>query len=426
MKKNSWGIIVILALLGLCSHAQAQDAPDLQQQLQNIQRQAIISTNAPSKSPSAQKIPNPLGVSVPEPMDPPPAIMAANTSPNPTMYAQVTPASPVSTTTTTLSPSSNQVVPVQPATPETLANPPSITAAETAVTGTPAAGAAAAGAPKLTQAQLAAKTNALLTQGGVPSVEENLRDEAFARMTTSALPLSPTQIELLRNLYDATQRAAAIYPGTPPRPTVASVAVNLSPGATPPVIRLNAGLISSLVFVDSTGAPWPIDSYSLGNPSAYNIQWDKRSNILLVQAITAYRTGNMAVILKGLNTPVMIDFIPGQAAVDTRVDLRVPGFGPQAKQTFISLPSTEDPNLLNLLSGIPPMGARSLRTTGCENCAWILNDKLYLRTQFTILSPGWISTVMSADGTHAYVMQPTPMILTTYNGKTITISIEGY
>lgn len=184
--------------------------------------------------------------------------------------------------------------------------------------------------------------------------------------------------------------------------------------------------MTSLVFVDSTGQPWPIDSFSLGNPAAYNIAWDKRSNILLMQAITAYRTGNMAVILKNLNTPVMIDLVPGQAAVDTRVDLRIPGLGPQAKPSYSSLPGTEDPNLLNLLEGIPPSGAKSLITTGCDNCAWILNDKLYLRTQYTILSPGWISTMASADGTHVYVLQPTPMILATYNGKTIQISIEGY
>jgi len=166
----------------------------------------------------------------------------------------------------------------------------------------------------------------------------DIRDQAFAKVTNSVLPLSPSQIEMLRNLYDATQRAAAVSPGVPPRPTSTSLAVNLSPGATPPVVRLGAGFVTSMVFVDSTGAPWPIDSYSLGNPQAFNIQWDKKSNILLVQAITAHRVGNLAVILRGLNTPVMIDLTPGQAALDVRVDLRIPGLGPQAKATYTGLP----------------------------------------------------------------------------------------
>lgn len=259
---------------------------------------------------------------------------------------------------------------------------------------------------------------------GLP--ENDLRTQAFGKVLNTALPLSPSQIRLLRTMYDATQQAAVAYPGVPPRPTASSIQVSLSPGATPPVVRLGAGFVTSLVFVDSTGAPWPIDSYSLGNPTAFNIQWDKKSNILLVQAITAHRIGNLAVLLKGLNTPVMVDMNPGQAAMDVRVDLRIPGLGPQAKPIFDTLPGTESPALLALLDGIPPPGAKSLKSSACENCAWLVDKKLYLRTQFTVLSPAWISTMSSADGTHVYEMQPTPLVLVSYNGKTIKMSIEGF
>lgn len=256
--------------------------------------------------------------------------------------------------------------------------------------------------------------------------EDDLRTQAFSKVVSTALPLSPSQIRMLRNMYDATQQAAVTYPGVPPRPTASSLAVSLSPGATPPVVRLGAGFVTSLVFVDSTGSPWPIDSYSLGNPTAFNIQWDKKSNILLIQAVTAHRMGNLAVILKGLNTPVMINLNPGQAAMDVRVDLRIPGFGPQAKPVFNTLPGTESPVLLALLDGISPPGAKSLKSSACENCAWLIDGKLYLRTQFTVLSPAWISTMSSADGTHVYEMQSTPLVLASYNGKTIKMRIEGF
>lgn len=274
-----------------------------------------------------------------------------------------------------------------------------------------------------------APANAILEKPTLTETAESgsdLRDEAFSRMTINSLPLSPNQIVLLRNLYDATQRAAAVFPGVPPRPTTTSILVNLSPGATPPVIRLGAGFVTSLVFVDASGGPWPIESYSLGNPTAFNIQWDRKSNILLIQAIAAHKVGNLAVLLRGLNTPVMIDLTPGQAAMDVRVDLRIPGLGPYAKPTYSGIPSTEDPSLLNLLDGIPPPGAKPLKTTACDECVWLLDGRLYLRTQFTVLSPGWISTLSSADGTHVYEMQPTPMILATYNGKMVKINIEGF
>lgn len=272
------------------------------------------------------------------------------------------------------------------------------------------------------------KGNATAAARGNPAIElsDPLRDEAFNNVSKNILPLSPSQIEILRNMYDDTQRAASVYPGTPPRPTSSSVQVNLSPGASPPVIRLSAGFVTSLVFVDSTGAPWPIEAYSLGNPTAFNIQWDKKSNILLIQAITAHRVGNLAVILRGLNTPVMLNLTPGQPAMDVRVDIRVPGLGPDAKPSFEGLPGTESPALLSLLDGIPPPGAKNLKASDCEDCVWLVGDKLYLRTRFTVISPGWISTLSSADGTHVYEMQPTPLILATYNGKTIKLKIEGF
>ena len=254
----------------------------------------------------------------------------------------------------------------------------------------------------------------------------DVRSQAFSRVVNAALPLSPAQIRLLRSMYDSTQAASASYPGNFPRPTASSISVDLSPGGTPPVVRLSAGFVTSLVFVDSTGEPWPIDSYSLGNPTAFNIQWDKKSNILLVQAITAHRIANLAVILKGLNTPVMVTLSPGQSAMDMRVDMRVPGFGPSAKPVYETLPGTESPALLSLLDGIPPSGAKVLKSTACENCAWLVDKKLYLRTQFTVLSPAWISTMSSADGTRVYEMQPTPLILASYNGKTIQIKLEGF
>jgi intracellular multiplication protein IcmK len=260
----------------------------------------------------------------------------------------------------------------------------------------------------------------------VADVGANLSDEAFANMTKSALPLSPAQIRTLHLLFDANQRAIAEYPGTPPRPTSTSVAVNLAPGATPPVIRLTSGFVTSMVFLDSTGAPWPIKAYDMGDPKSFNVQWDKESNTLLIQAITQYKVGNLAVILQGLNTPVMITLIPGQQAVDYRVDLRVPGLGPNAIPTQVGLPGVGSPYLLNVLDGIPPPGSKQLNVTGGDADIWLLNNRIYVRTRLTILSPGWISTLSSADGTHAYEMMPAPLVLASYHGKVVKLRIEGY
>lgn len=252
--------------------------------------------------------------------------------------------------------------------------------------------------------------------------------EAFSQIANQAFPLSPEQIQTLNNMLDETKRAQASAPqDRPPMPTSTSLIVNLSPGATPPVIRLSNGFVTSLVFIDSTGAPWPIEAYDLGNPSAFNIQWNKKSNMLMIQALSSYTYGNLAVKLESMNTPVMITLVPGQPAVDYRVDLRIQGIGPEAKPTIqgSGLPEQADKTLLDILDGISPPNSKKLQVSGGIAEAWEVGKILYVRTRFTLLSPAWVSKMSSADGMNAYKLQITPMLLVSRYGKVLELKIEG-
>lgn len=259
-------------------------------------------------------------------------------------------------------------------------------------------------------------------------IENELIDiKAFEGVTRQLFPLSPEQIIRLKQLYQANEYAQATTAGTPPKPTATSQLVNLSPGSTPPVIRLSQGFVTSLVFLDSTGAPWPISAYDLGDPAAFNIQWDKTSNTLMIQATKLYTYGNLAVRLRDLNTPVMLTLIPGQKAVDYRVDLRIQGIGPQAKSLPLEegLPPSANDVLLHVLDGVPPAGSQRLVVSGGDARAWLVNDKMYVRTNLTILSPGWIGSMTSADGMHAYEMQKSPVLLVSWHGKVMQLKVEG-
>lgn len=255
------------------------------------------------------------------------------------------------------------------------------------------------------------------------------RNNAFNSIANEAFPLTPDQIKTLNNMLDATQRAQAAAPNdAPPEPTSSSLMVALSPGSTPPVIRLSRGFVSSLVFVDSTGASWPIESYDIGNPSAFDITWDKKSNTLMIQARSTYTYGNLAVKLKDLNTPVMLTLVPGQKVVDYRVDLRIEGLGPNAQPGMqgSGLPGQADPVLLNVLDGVPPDGAKRLSVSSNVVQVWTVGDKtMYVRTAFTLLSPAWLSKMSSADGMNAYQLQVTPMLLLSRYGKVLQIKVEG-
>ena len=240
-----------------------------------------------------------------------------------------------------------------------------------------------------------------------PSDHELIQAKAFEGVTKQLFPLSTDEIIKLKQLSQKVEAASVATPGTPPKPTATSQFVNLSPGSTPPVIRLAQGFVSSLVFLDSTGAPWPISAYDLGDPGAFNIQWDKTSNTLMIQAQKLYNYGNLAVRLKGLNTPVMLTLIPGQHAVDYRVDLRVQGYGPNASTAPLEegIPPSASDILLHILDGVPPDGSQRLTVTGGDARAWFVNDKMYVRTNLT--------------------MQKAPVLLISWHGKVMQLKVEG-
>jgi intracellular multiplication protein IcmK len=257
--------------------------------------------------------------------------------------------------------------------------------------------------------------------------DEAMDEAGFNTVVKQLFPLTSEQVQQVKQRYHENELAMASTAGTPPKPTATSQFVNLSPGSTPPVIRLSQGFVSSLVFLDSTGAPWPISAYDLGDPDAFNIQWDKTSNTLMIQASKLYTYGNLAVRLRGLNTPVMLTLIPGQKAVDYRVDLRVQGYGPNAKTMAMDqgLPPSASDTLLHVLEGVPPSGSNRLVVSGGDARAWLLNDKMFVRTNLTILSPGWIGSMTSADGMHAYEMQKSPVLLVSWHGKVMQLKVEG-
>ena len=256
--------------------------------------------------------------------------------------------------------------------------------------------------------------------------QSSLQDQIFAKMTNKVMPMSPKQISTLRELYNRSKKASSQVGLVPPRPTATSKIVDLSPGATPPVIRLSSGYITSLVFLDATGMPWPIKAFDLGDPASYNVQWDKMSSTMMVQAITEYKSGNLAVILEGLATPVMLTLMPGQRAVDYRVDVQIPMAGPHAKVTRNIVNLSDNGALLAVLDGLSPQEGHQVTVKGADAQAWLVGKRLYLRSRLTVLSPGWLATMSSADGTHAYEMPLTPVVLASQNGETVKLTLEGY
>ncbi len=262
--------------------------------------------------------------------------------------------------------------------------------------------------------------------GATPPTQDSI--DAFNALLQQNMPMTPQQVVQLRQQIDLAQRAASVPATVPPKPVSSTIMVNLAPGTTPPAIRLAQGYVTSLVFVDSTGTPWPIGSFDIGNPKAVNLQWDGKSNVLILQAVSPYSDGDMVVRLVGLPTPITLELVAGQPIVDYRVDLHVSGIGPNTKDIPVGtpLPGSANQLLLGVLDGVAPPGSIPLTVRGADCQAWLLNEKIYLRSRLTVLSPGWFGTMVSPDGMHAYELPKTSSVLISRYGEPAELKIEGF
>ncbi len=279
--------------------------------------------------------------------------------------------------------------------------------------------------PPLTYSQ----SQALMLKSAPPSVSPSAESkDAFNAMMQQNSPLSPQQVVKLRQLIDESQRAAAISPTVPPKPVSSTIMINLAPGATPPAIRLAQKHVTSLVFVDSTGAPWPIASFDVGDSKAMNTQWDGKSNILLIQAVSPYDDSDLVIRLAGLPTPITLELVPGQRVVDARTDIHVPGIGPNSKDIpmGVGLPNSANQLLLDVLDGVAPPGSKQLTIKGGDCQGWLLGDKMFLRSRLTLLSPGWVGRMKSPDGMIAYELQLSSSVLVSQYGQPIELKVEGF
>lgn len=259
----------------------------------------------------------------------------------------------------------------------------------------------------------------------------SINQEAYTAVKEEASPLTPDQIRALRRIVDDAERAAAAPPRFVPKPVSTTVTAMLTPGATPPVIRLAANFVTSVLFVDQAGNPLNVQDVTPGGASAFTITWSqvpaKPTNKIDLSPKSTYANGNVSVLLDGITTPVSLTLVSGQREVDYRVDVRVKGrFLAGSIAASSALPEGASPVLLTLLEGIAPDGSKSLISSNPDVQAWEYRNRFYVRTGMTLLSPAYITTMQSADGTHVYEIPPTPVLVTLVGGGTAQVNLTGY
>jgi intracellular multiplication protein IcmK len=260
-------------------------------------------------------------------------------------------------------------------------------------------------------------------------IEAEIRAEAFDAALTGLLPMQPDEIRKLLEYYDKTRQAieTPIYPY--PKPELKIETVALDPGSTPPEIHLAVNHVSTISFYDVTGAPWPIGDIAFAGEFEI-AEPEELGHTMAIIPLAEFAHGNLAITLLTLPTPVVFTLKTQRDVVQYRYDARIPEFGPFAESPIIEggIDLVAGSPLLNsILDGVPPEGAVKLEIAGVDGrtTAYSYNFNTYVRTPYTLLSPGWTNSLSSADGMNVYAVKNAPVLLLSDNGRMVRAHVSG-
>ncbi len=260
-------------------------------------------------------------------------------------------------------------------------------------------------------------------------LQQKAREQAFDAALNGLMPMTPDQIRALLDKYKVVREASESRIGGMPKPEVTVQTVSLEPGATPPVIKLSPGHVTTVDMLDMSGEPWPVQDVSWGGNFEV-ITPKSGEHVIRVSPLGATEVGNMSVQLIGLKTPVTFTLQTQLDVVQYRFDARIPEYGPNATPPIIEpglqIEAGSDKTLTQILDGVPPSGANRVRLSGVDarTAVYRVGDVSYLRTPLTLLSPGWSASVRSSDGMTVYTVNSTPVFLLSDRGKLIRASVE--
>jgi intracellular multiplication protein IcmK len=303
-----------------------------------------------------------------------------------------------------------------------------------------------------------------------PVAPDPLDDPEYNTALRQEMPLTPAQIKEALRLRAQVTRATATPGGQAAQPDIRTVNVSLTPGSPPPVVHLEEGNITTLIFEDQTGAPWPVTGVfiapdagvtatiignnlikdasatqtsaasspqqagagndTISSPSGSGVAQqlaEASSNIVALDPTSSAIVGkDLVVTLQGYNLPVMFTFDGGGAVVDYRTNVMVPANGPNAVvvQPKPDMPSIEMDGIQQFVDGVPPSGATKLDISDPSIAAWYYKSRMFVRTADTMASPSDYSRT-SPTGVSVYVLAPTPIFDVFFNGALEQVNVSS-
>lgn len=248
-------------------------------------------------------------------------------------------------------------------------------------------------------------------------------DQSFLEGRIRLNPISPKRIKEVQRDSIAVEEARQMP--TPEKGLSRFKALSLQPGASIPDVHLFPANTTMLRFMDSTGSPWPILSYVVGNAEGFQVQRagggsENASNILIVTPTKTFADTSLAITLApDVPTVLMLHASVRNTKPDYLVTFRADAPGPNAAQAAYHEEKTAlvSETMLSFLDGIPPKGAKRMKTDKVMQ-AWEFDGKCYVRTDKSLVWPAYSSIVRSRSA-HDMRVYELPKV------SSIVLSIAG-
>ena len=250
-----------------------------------------------------------------------------------------------------------------------------------------------------------------------------------------AAPMNVEQIrELMQELHRRNTATRENFSNRPPaRPVTSLQTLDLSPGSTPPVVRVAVGQGSILSFADAAGRPWEIIDNVNFNATAFDVRLIGPH--LYAISLREPSAASISIVLKDLPRPIVVTVVPAQNEVDSLVEFTVPRFlggrppaNALATAADPSAPVFNAQTLLGFLYRTPPRDAVALRVEGLHGVqAWQSGpNTMVVRTDGLMMLPAWLRRHVASDGMAVFEVPLSPVVAISQNGQVHRGAISGF
>ncbi|MDR2459959.1 MAG: DotH/IcmK family type IV secretion protein [Deltaproteobacteria bacterium] len=276
----------------------------------------------------------------------------------------------------------------------------------------------------------------VLDASGAKEEEASLdaHQEAFERSLAELMPVTPEEITKFRKDSDKREKAASDSPPSGIR--TRTVPVSLDPGFAPPLVELTPNLVTALVFLDTTGSPWPITASVLGSGKLFEAQVLEGgdNNRIIVSALSSHGNSNLIVTLEGHDIPLVLRLetrsgVDANRRIDGLLICQVQARGPKAlPQEAAQFSPLLDGTLYSFLDGLVPKGARAVSfVPSLEGISiYDYEGRLYIRTKSSLLWPAFKARVIGASGYAVYETESVPSLLISLEDEIKRLTLSTY